>query len=90
VAGANHPAGVVFAAVEAGWVGFFALAVRPEFRRRGVGSALMVHLLRWASRSGAAHCYLEVDEGSDAAAALYARLGFAPWYPYHYRREPWP
>jgi ribosomal-protein-alanine N-acetyltransferase len=52
-------------------------AVAPEARRRGLGSALLAHLLDWARERGAAACHLEVRAANRAARRLYARFGFA-------------
>ncbi len=52
------------------------IAVDPEWRRRGIARALLVDLLDEARAAGARVAHLEVATGSDAARALYARLGF--------------
>lgn len=48
------------------------LAVAPEYRRRGVGAALLTHELRVR-----AHYFLEVRESNLAAQRLYRRFGFS-------------
>ncbi len=52
------------------------VAVAPAARRRGVGAALVDHLLAAAERAGAAAIYLEVRESNAAARALYHHKGF--------------
>jgi len=53
------------------------LAVHPEHRRRGIGRALMTHVLE-EGRSLALRCVtLEVRDGNAEAVALYEALGFA-------------
>lgn len=52
-------------------------AVSPEARRRGLGTALLGHVLAWARARGAAACHLEVRRGNREARRLYARFGFA-------------
>jgi ribosomal-protein-alanine N-acetyltransferase len=52
------------------------VAVDPEQRRRGIGEALMLELLRRACELGAESAYLEYRPSNAAAAALYRRLGF--------------
>jgi GNAT superfamily N-acetyltransferase len=51
------------------------VAVREEARRRGVGAALSSWLLADGLRRGARLAHLHAD--TDAAARVYARLGFA-------------
>jgi len=52
------------------------VAVREGFRRRGVGSALVRHLLGQACRLGLSEAFLEVRRGNLAAQDLYRSLGF--------------
>jgi ribosomal-protein-alanine N-acetyltransferase len=52
------------------------LAVRPEFRRMGVATALLNHALHEGGRLGARRATLEVRRSNDAARQLYERLGF--------------
>ncbi|MHB8883918.1 MAG: ribosomal protein S18-alanine N-acetyltransferase [Methylovirgula sp.] len=52
------------------------IAVAPEFRRKGIGSALLgVHLATLAAQ-GIKVLFLEVEAGNQAALALYAQFGF--------------
>jgi ribosomal-protein-alanine N-acetyltransferase len=53
------------------------LAVKPEFRRMGVATALLNYALREAARRGARRATLEVRRSNDAARRLYERFGFA-------------
>jgi ribosomal protein S18 acetylase RimI-like enzyme len=72
------PAGVAYGIVSTGAgghsVGIFGVGVLPEHRRRGIGAALTVELVRWARDEGADLAWLNPDD--DRAARLYARLGF--------------
>jgi ribosomal-protein-alanine N-acetyltransferase len=52
------------------------LAVRPEFRRMGVATALLNHALHEGGRLGARRATLEVRRSNDAARQLYERFGF--------------
>jgi ribosomal-protein-alanine N-acetyltransferase len=54
------------------------LTVDGWARRRGIGSALLVELLREARACGAASATLEVRTDNTAARALYASFGFRP------------
>ena len=52
------------------------LAVAPDWRARGVGGALVDHVLDVASSSGARAVYLEVRMSNRVALDLYGRRGF--------------
>jgi [ribosomal protein S18]-alanine N-acetyltransferase len=52
------------------------VAVRPAFRLRGIGGALLGSVLKEGSRMGARSAILEVRAANMAAQALYARQGF--------------
>ena len=55
----------------------YSMWVKPEFRRRGVGEALVRDVLAWARENGWARVRLRVFQGNGTARRLYARLGFA-------------
>lgn len=50
--------------------------VHPEFRRHGVGRALVDSAVEWARRSGAMEVVLSVALGPGSAIEFYRRLGF--------------
>ncbi len=50
------------------------LLVHPDFRRRGIGRALMVEIERQARQMG--RTLITLDTASDGAEALYASLGY--------------
>jgi [ribosomal protein S18]-alanine N-acetyltransferase len=52
------------------------LAVLPEFRRHGVGSALLARSLQEGAALGARRATLEVRRSNEAARMLYERFGF--------------
>jgi ribosomal-protein-alanine N-acetyltransferase len=52
------------------------VAVREDFRRRGMGGALLDGVLKEGARRGARKAILEVRAGNMAAQALYRRYGF--------------
>ena len=52
------------------------IAVDSHFRRRGLATALMVHILDEAAAHGATRAYLEVRRSNLPAQALYESLGF--------------
>jgi mycothiol synthase len=48
----------------------------PEWRGRGLGSALVVEALRRFQAAGSAHVTLDVNVNNPGAAGVYAKLGF--------------
>jgi ribosomal-protein-alanine N-acetyltransferase len=52
------------------------VAVRHNYRRRGLGSALLSAVSERGKQQGALKAFLEVRVGNAAAQALYARHGF--------------
>ncbi len=52
------------------------LAVRPGYRRRGIGTALVRHILNMFLSYGCSDVFLEVRASNTAALNLYRRLGF--------------
>ncbi|HKS46035.1 MAG TPA: GNAT family N-acetyltransferase [Amycolatopsis sp.] len=81
-------AGAVRAAVAGGILLVARLAVRPEFRRRGLATALMAACGSWAAERNAAACVLQVAVDNAPALELYRRLGFREHHRYRYWR-PW-
>ena len=69
-------------------VGLYDVFTSPEARRRGHARALCAWLLRDAAAAGARHAYLQVEADNHPARAVYATLGFADAYRYHYREPP--
>ena len=53
------------------------LAVHPEWRRAGIGAALVERVMREAAARGAKMITLEVRRENVAAIALYRRFGFS-------------
>ncbi len=52
------------------------VAIRPRFRGAGLGTALLRHVFREATRLGAHRATLEVRASNAGAIKLYERLGF--------------
>ena len=52
------------------------VALRPAYRNRGLGTALMRHVMTEARRLGAMRATLEVRASNAGARRLYERLGF--------------
>ncbi|MEU4741630.1 GNAT family N-acetyltransferase [Actinosynnema sp. NPDC023658] len=55
----------------------YSMWVKPEFRRQGVGEALVADVVAWAREEGWARVQLRVFRGNEPARRLYVRLGFA-------------
>lgn len=53
------------------------VAILPRFRGRGIGTALLQHVLAEARRLGAKRATLEVRASNEGALRLYERLGFS-------------
>lgn len=54
------------------------VAVAPEWRRKGLGGALLLRMLRALLALGYRRAHLWVTDGNAPARALYDRLGFRP------------
>ena len=52
------------------------IAIAPEFRRQGVGEALLSHMVQKSEELGLSLITLEVRSGNKAAMALYEKMGF--------------
>ncbi len=53
------------------------LAVHPNFRRKGIGSALMAHFTGVCNARGVKRIYLEVRVSNKVAVNFYLRHGFS-------------
>jgi ribosomal protein S18 acetylase RimI-like enzyme len=65
--------GTVEATEGGGVVGLYNIATLPEYRRRGIGTALTVHPLREATRRGARAAVLQAAADG---VGIYQRVGF--------------
>ena len=72
-------------ALENDLVGIYDVFTSVASRGRGHATLLCRHLLSQARARGARHAYLQVESDNLPARAVYARLGFADAYGYHYR-----
>lgn len=52
------------------------IAIAPEFRRQGIGEALLEHMIEKSEKLGLSIITLEVRSGNEAAMALYEKMGF--------------
>ena len=72
----GNPIAVTSACLTAGELNITALAVDKSFRRNGLGSKLLSHLLDEAKKSGAKNAILEVKSTNQSAKYLYKSLNF--------------
>jgi ribosomal protein S18 acetylase RimI-like enzyme len=73
---------------EAELVGLYDIYTAPQARGQGLARRLCARLLTLAQAEGARLAYLQVEGDNTDARAVYARLGFADAYRYHYRVRP--
>ncbi len=66
------------------WLGFSAVEVAPDLRRRGLGTLMGLHMMHWGAAHGADGIYLQVVDGNEAGKALYRTLGFAEHHRHRY------
>jgi ribosomal protein S18 acetylase RimI-like enzyme len=82
----GEPAGTAMSILTStGGVGVFSVAVRDQFRRRGVGREVTAAVIGDALESGGEWAFLEA---SDGARAIYQRMGFQPISGWHSFQRP--
>ena len=81
----GEPAAQARAVADGPYLGVFAVATRPAYRRRGLARACLGALAAWGAEQGATTAYLLVEHDNAPALALYDRLGFAEAFTYWYR-----
>jgi [ribosomal protein S18]-alanine N-acetyltransferase len=69
-------AGYIVARLAVGEMHINNVAVRPEYRRQGIGAALLKRVLDEGRRLKAITAFLEVRAGNSLAQALYKKCGF--------------
>ncbi|WP_368415254.1 GNAT family N-acetyltransferase [Falsiroseomonas sp.] len=87
-AGTTTPAACAFVTTQGELAGLFDLAVRREFRRRGLGRRVMAAAGAWAKTRGARFAYAQVACTNAASLALNAGLGLTEHYRYRYFLHP--
>jgi len=68
------------------WLGLAGLWTRPEHRRQGLATMIIIELGHWAARLGARNAYLQVETQNHGAIAAYESLGFRHHHDYLYLR----
>lgn len=56
------------------WIEY--VVVRSEYRRRGIGTALMLKLIQYANSSGADRIYSTINPDNEASTKLHLKAGF--------------
>ncbi|MDO5032299.1 GNAT family N-acetyltransferase [Corynebacterium sp.] len=69
------------------WLGYSAVEVAEPWRRRGLGTLLGAHMLRWGAEHGAQRAYLQVVASNAAGIRLYEKLGFIEHHRHRYARR---
>lgn len=72
-----EPVGVVLLQSVAGEAEVLTIAIRPSWRRGGLGRRLLDWAMAQLAAEGVERLFLEVEAGNTAARALYAAAGFA-------------
>lgn len=66
------------------WLGYSAVEVAEDYRRKGLGTRLGQEMLRWGARRQATHAYLQVISTNAAGIGLYEKLGFFEHHRHRY------
>ncbi|MFZ0061393.1 MAG: ribosomal protein S18-alanine N-acetyltransferase [Pyrinomonadaceae bacterium] len=74
----NRVAGYIVARFSAGELHINNVAVRGEYRGRGIGKALLARILAQGRKLNAAAAFLELRAGNSIAQSLYEKAGFVP------------
>jgi ribosomal protein S18 acetylase RimI-like enzyme len=77
-------AACLFAVADGPYCGFFDLATRPEFRRRGLAERLIRAAAQWGEARGAAVLWAQVGVDNAPSLALQRRVGLTEAYRYRY------
>ncbi len=80
----GKPAASAFVTADGGLAGLYDLAVRPEFRRQGLGRRVAAAAGAWAQAQGAEFAYAQVACTNTASLTLNAALGLTERYRYRY------
>ncbi|MCL6458738.1 MAG: GNAT family N-acetyltransferase [Gorillibacterium sp.] len=81
----GHTVACGLAVMQNGHVGLFDIVTDKDYRRQGIGEAMVIHLLRYAVDRGVGQAYLQVLIENTAAMKLYDKLGFVEKYKQWYR-----
>jgi len=85
---AGEDLAVVFTVADGACCGLYDLAVRPGFRRRGLGLRMLRAAAHWAVGQGAGFLYAQAAESNAASIGLQRALGLEEAYRYRYWVKP--
>lgn len=68
-------------------LGYSAVEVTPQWRRRGLGTRLGAEMMAWGAACGAAQVYLQVIASNKAGIGLYHNLGFREHHRHRYAEQ---
>jgi N-acetylglutamate synthase len=80
----GQAAAAMSATCDGRFTGIFDLAVRPEFRRRGLAQRMIRAAAHWGQGMGAKACFAQVAITNRASVALQVGLGLTEAYRYRY------
>ena len=69
----------------ASWGGVSCMVTHPDFRQRGIGSAILVSGAGWALQHRISRLYLQVEQANQPAGHLSGARGFGHAYSSHSR-----
>lgn len=70
------------------YLGYSAVEVAEDHRRRGLGTLLGARMLQWGREKGADQAYLQVIASNQAGISLYEKLGFLEHHRHRYATLP--
>ncbi|WP_438351734.1 GNAT family N-acetyltransferase [Paenibacillus sp. FA6] len=73
--------------VEGDYVGLYDVVTDKQYRNKGYGEQLILHILHWAKSIGATKSYLLVVKNNISAIQLYNKLNYKEQYTYWYRHK---
>jgi len=76
--------GLCLGVLEREYIGIYDMIVSSNYRRQGIGQALLNKLILWGKNNGAKTIYLQVQGDNSGAIALYKKIGLTDRYHYRY------
>lgn len=70
-----------------GWASVHGMRTHPAYRGQGLAGRVLAGLATATVQKGVERVFLQVEDGNDAALALYRRAGFMPVWRYAYWRR---